>query len=282
MPGVPTPQDQQLAAMLAGHEMRLRAVEQQQQISYINLKGQPVVNTGMSPGSNPPQYGLQLVNPPNGQEVGFLGEDADGNVALKFRDSSGNVQAQFDAAGLHFYDDSGNETALYNGSGVTYYDSSGNAQVVVGLLNIYNQYGLEVRNPAGTLQQVSGVQTSGPGSLSTSSTSPTAISGVSVTADVGLSGEALVTLCGSVEMNGQSGGGGYVYMGVSIDGSTATNWVNNQTNLGNAQITESLSASRVVTGLSVGSHTFTADGWIGSSGVSSGVFGNVYLTVQAL
>src|SRR5579875_1830674 len=105
MPGVPVIPGQELAARLANYEMRLRAIEQQQQITWINGALQPLLNMGMSPGSNPPQYGLQMVNPSTGTEEAFLGEDADNVTALKFRDTAGNVIVQVDVEGIHIYND---------------------------------------------------------------------------------------------------------------------------------------------------------------------------------
>lgn len=262
MPSVPTPPDQQLQALLASHEMRLRAIETQQQMTYSNGTGLPVINAGLSPGSNPPQYGIQLVNPSNGQEIAFFGEDSSGNVGLTFRDGSGNLICRLDGTGLRIYNSAGTEEVLLG-------DLGGGA------------YGLEVLNSAGLLQKVSGTVVSSQGGLSTSATTPQAVSGTTVSATIGPSDQAMVTLTGNGEMNGPASGGGSAYFAVGVDGFAPTGpWSELQTNLAGTQLTAPISTSQLVHA-SQGTHTFQAYVWSDNTDHGAAV-GSCYVIVDPL
>ena len=266
MPGVPAPGESQWALQDAQVRNLLRGLLAQQQATISNTQGQPVLNLGLVPGSNPAAVGLQFVNPSTGGQLMFVGED--GNAYMGFYDGNGVMRIKIDAVGFHVYNASGTEEARLGE-----------------LATSPALYGLAVLNAGGTLQQVAGIDGASGGSGTATSSTQVDL-GASVTSIIGPSGQAVVTICGSVEMNPAAASGGYAYMGVSIDGAAAsTNWVNCQDSLtgstDSVQLTLSLSASRLLTGLSAGSHTFAAKGWV-SAGVSSGVYGNVAVTVQPL
>lgn len=82
MPGVNPPNSEQLQQFLANLHNRLRALETQQQLTISGSNGQPVVNLGLVPGSNPAEYGLQLVDPTTENVVAFLGEDSSGDAVF--------------------------------------------------------------------------------------------------------------------------------------------------------------------------------------------------------
>lgn len=342
MPGILPPDGHEFFQMFGQVRQQARALATQQNGVTTNLQGQPILVMGMVPGSDPPAYGLQVVNQNFGSSLAFFGQDSNGDVALQFFDVNGNLRMQIDTAGLHQYNSSGDELMLLDENGITIYNSSGDVLMVLdgagltlnnssgsplvtlsdtgltagpvtldasGLqagggvevnsngLEVYDGstlrvqagvissspalYGLAVR-PIGVsvMEQVGGtVSASGGGGTAT----PTAVAdlGVSVTATVGPSGYAIVTLSSSVEMNGGSTSGGYAYAGIGIDGGSATEYLALQTNLANTQLTIQCSATVLVGGLSAGSHTFAAYGWIGAN-VNSGVYGNTAVTVQPL
>lgn len=245
MPGVYG--DGSLGSLLRQILQRLRAIETQQQMTLTDGKLRPVLNFGLIPGSNPPRYGLQFVNPATGAQVMFVGVDDSGVP------------------------------------GVFIYDSTGTEQVRLGeLATSPALYGLAVLNAGGTLQQVAGIDGASGGGGTATVVGAQVDLGASVTSIIGPSGQAVVTISGSVENNSAAGTSGYAYMGVGLDGASApTNWINSQSNLAGSQTTLSLSATRLLTGLSAGDHTFAAKGWI-DVGVASGVFGDVAVTVQPL
>lgn len=69
-------------ASLTQLDQRIRALETQQQTTISNATGQAVLNIGLIPGSNPAQYGLQFVDPSDGSELMFIGEDSMGDISL--------------------------------------------------------------------------------------------------------------------------------------------------------------------------------------------------------
>jgi hypothetical protein len=259
MPGVAG--NPNLGDMMAQAFARLRALETQQQSIISNLQGQPILAFGLQPGSNPAEYGIGLLNKAFGTPLAFFGEDAAGNVGLYYYDASGVKQSAYDANGLHFYDSSGDEVVRLDSTGLHVYNSSGVAQMNAGKLS-NGDVAVEVIDASGQSNEIRPQYVSGSGTETTSSTTALAVSGTSVTATIGATGNAFVTLVGIGEMNGPSTGGGSAYFAVGVDGAAPTGWWSElQTNLTSAQITAPVSVSRMITGLSAGSHTFECYVW---------------------
>lgn len=82
MPGVNYPNNERLPQIIADLANRVRALETQQQISWSNALGQILITMGLVPGSNPAEYGFQLLNPATGAQIAFLGEDSSGNAVF--------------------------------------------------------------------------------------------------------------------------------------------------------------------------------------------------------
>lgn len=82
MPGVLPPNNEYLISRIGELFNRVRAIETQQQGGYTNGLGQLIITTGLVPGSDPPEWGFQLLDPTTGQRVALFGEDASGNVQL--------------------------------------------------------------------------------------------------------------------------------------------------------------------------------------------------------
>lgn len=76
MPGVNGPVDLQFLAEFRDIKNRLRALETQQQSTVTDSQGRPVMNIGLVPGSNPPRYGTQYLDPATGDEIAFFGFDS--------------------------------------------------------------------------------------------------------------------------------------------------------------------------------------------------------------
>ena len=119
MPPVPVPNDNYFLGTIQDLRFRMAALETQQQSVISNLQGEPVLATGLSPGSNPAQWGIQLLSQAFGSEVSFYGEDAAGLSCLRFRNSAGDVVVQIDVNGVHLYNTSGTEIVTLNANGLT-------------------------------------------------------------------------------------------------------------------------------------------------------------------
>lgn len=264
MPGVPASGDDQLAYQIAQMHNMMRGMATQQQTTLTNSNGQPVLNFGLSPGSNPAQFGLQFVNPATGGQLMFVGEDGSGNAYTAFYDGSGTMRIKIDDVGFHVYDSSGTERARLG-------------------LTTNGDEGLQVFDPSGASNEILPRYISGSGSSgSVTSTTPTAVSGTSVTANIGASGNALVSLFGIGEMNGPAAAGGSAYFAVGVDGAAPAGlWSELQTNLTAAQLTAPVYISRLITGLTAGSHTFQSYVWSDSTGHSVNLF-DAYTMVEPI
>jgi hypothetical protein len=261
MPGVYD--ETTLVSALASLHRKVAALSAQQQFVISNMQGQPVIAGGRIPGSDPSSYGFQFLNPATNTPLAFFGEDGSGDAGMYFYDESGGTQSLYDSSGLHFYDTSGNEVCRLDSTGLHVYNSSGVAQLNAGQLT-NGDYALEVIDASGQSNEVRPLYVSGSGSLTTSSTSPTAVPGTSVTATIGATGMAFVTLVGIGEMNGPASGGGAAYFAVGVDGAAPGSsawWSELQTNLSAAQLTAPVSVSLMITGLSAGSHSFECYVW---------------------
>jgi hypothetical protein len=175
MPPVIRKRDDFLYEVIRGHRRQLRILGSQQQNVLTTGSGNPVITFGLVPGSNPPLYGIQLIDPSTGNIRALLAEQADNTVSLKFFDPSGNPRTQ------------------------------------IGELN-NGDYGLAVFSTAndGTYQEIRPVVDAYASVVgSTSSTSYTTISGSpTLTVDLGASGDAVVTVSafitlGSVAAEGE-------------------------------------------------------------------------------
>ena len=254
MVATPIPPRQQMEAWFNQVNQRLSALEQQQQSVITNAVGQPIIATGLVPGSNPAEYGYIFLNPATSMPLAFFGENGSGNMALYYFNSAGGVASQYDAEGLHFYDTSGNEVVRIDSLGLHVYDDTMTEQVAAGLLNSSPaQYGLGVLPYGGTeLQLVGGVlEATGANETGVTSTSWTNVSGSTVTAEIGPSGQAQV----QVSVQTATGGAGQEGLcGIVIDGGSpayGTALID-----GAGSILASVQSTIVLGGLSAGTHTF--------------------------
>ena len=280
MPGVLPPNSEYFASQLGDLFNRVRAIETQQQLGWTNALGQLLITMGLVPGSNPAEYGLQLLNPATGSQLAFIGEDGAGNVAIKFFDGSGNVRITIDANGFHQYDAAGNQVLLLgtqsnglNGLGV--YNGS-TIETMLGLINASPAiYGLAVR-PYGlsALQQVSGWLSSGALSasgVSTSSHYVTFSGSPTITAEIGPSGTALIGGAFEIDANNT---GVEASVNVSIDSGASDVEV--------ARLQVSSTAATTVNGpflwggMTAGTHTFTAQYLTSGTGTAN-FYGNIYI-----
>lgn len=263
MPGVPGGGNPFLARM-GQIDQLVRGLATQQQDSITNALGEDVLNFGLIPGSEPAEYGIQLVNPATGAEVGFLGQDSTGTAALRFRDAAGNVIVQVDVNGIHIYNDAGTEEARF------------------GILNDSPAiYGLGVLPYGGSeLQQVAGTQSSDPGHLnSTTVTSWTVPTGASaLTLEIGPSGAAAVTVTGQCSTGT---GGQEAYIGCQIDGASVP--VSALVASGTGGVSISTAAGPIVVPLAANTnHTFEPVVQTAANGSSTCTFTNVLVTVTPL
>ncbi|HVA74300.1 MAG TPA: hypothetical protein VNF71_07010 [Acidimicrobiales bacterium] len=263
MPGVYG--DGSLGAIIRGLAQRIRALETQQQMTLSNGNGLPIMNFGLIPGSNPAEYGMQLVAPNPGGQLAFFGEDAAGNVALKFFDpASGVLRLEIDYQGLHVYDTAGNEEAR------------------LGELNTSPAiYGLGVApstgSTPGTLQQVGGFIGIAPtGVTGATNTAYTAFGGTNtITAVIGPSTTALVQVHADIATGGANVEG---VVGVQLDGGTWYDfYLMSCSATSGAQVFAG--NSNFWTGIPAGSHTFTM-GYKTASGTVD--FNDPLLIVQPL
>lgn len=287
MPGTYTQPD--LYLVLRQILQRLRAVETQQQGTFTNGKGLPIITTGYIAGSGG-EYGFSFYAPTlasspgpsqvqrNGQ-LAFFGEDTDGKVALKYYDGTGTLISQYDENGLHFYnssgqeqtrldaegfhsyDTSGHEVTRTDATGVHLYDDTGEENAILGLLP-NSQYGIAVWNTErdgsyGWLDYQNyafGNWSQVGTSQSTTSTTwaDLATAGPSVSLDVGSEGFALVRASAMIEAPGDQ----TVSVGVSIDGAAPTFAQMQFANGAASPINTPLFAEIGYTGLAPGNHTF--------------------------
>lgn len=120
MPGVNPPVGDQFFVRIADMERRLRAIETQQQSALTDSLGRPIINFGLVPGSDPPRYGIQVLDPTSGLEVAFIGEGSSGyGAALTLEGAASQIALQ-----------SGSTYVLYAGQAAIP-DGSGRTQEVV-------------------------------------------------------------------------------------------------------------------------------------------------------
>ncbi len=82
MPSVNAPINERLPQMIAEMHNQIRAMATQQQSTITNAQGEPVMTTGLVPGSDPAEYGLQFLDPSTGLQTAFFGEDSTGAAVL--------------------------------------------------------------------------------------------------------------------------------------------------------------------------------------------------------
>jgi hypothetical protein len=243
MPGVID--NPNLPSMLAAMAQRIRALETQQQLVIGSANGSPLLQLGALINSSGVQsYGLQVFNPSTHTQVAFSGEDNSGDTYLCFYDDAGNPRCRL---GL-----------LPNGDyGLITYSRANDGT--------YNEI-----NPI----QVDVVQST----LSTSSTTYVNLSGPSVTATIGATGNALVRCsCFIVPQVANLTG----YVGVSIDGGTPSfDWLGVGVTGTSVFIADNACTERLATGLSAGSHTFEL--YYRTSAASTCDFSGSSLTVQPI
>lgn len=265
MPGVYG--DGDLGAVLRQILQRLRGIETQQQSVTSDNKGRPIKTTGLVPGSNPQLYGDMYWDPITGAKLMFQGYDSGADAAyIAFYDSSGNITQKFDFQGQHVYNSSGQEEAR------------------LGQLNASPAiYGLGVA-PAtggtpGTLQQVGGaLYVAAPNTDNVTNTTWSNFgTPSSITAEIGPSGSALITVTAELSTNNTAGCEPQV--GVALDGGTPV-----------ARLAASVATAAGINGtycrtyrhdgLTAGSHTWQLAYQVGNPGSAS--FDVVAMTVQPL
>ena len=219
MPGsYPNPN---IGATLRTIVQRVRALETQQQSVISNPQGQPVYQTGTIVNSSGLMgYGIQWLNPATGVPVMFIGTDTNGVPALKV------------------------------------FSPTGTEEVRLGEINASPPiYGLAVRPYGGSeLQQVGGSITVGPiAALNVNNTSWTDFGAVSsITADIGPSGLALVSVVAQISTNLANQEG---IVGVAVDGVNQGTWVSISADCPGVSTT--LGSTYPVGGtLTPGTHTF--------------------------
>jgi hypothetical protein len=252
----------------------------------LNLETTPAVQTSTIRG------GSLVVQTSGGQEVLSVGDNQDGTTGLEIFDASGNErvlvgqyvwplaphigvvvygQTVFNAAGNPVLQIGLQPDGTY---GLAVYDAAGNKRAQMGVLD-NGDYGLGV-NPVGggTQQEVSPSIGESTNSTITVGTTPTSIVGLSAT--VGASGNALVTIGGYVQ-NLASNQSGFMYLyvdGVAAPG-VQTSVFNSGTPIGSGA-----SRTLLLTGLSPGSHVFSM--YAASSTTSDSTVTNASIVVQPL
>lgn len=265
MPPLPIPSDEYLGQVILGPSRQLGAQGQQQNKTIVNAQGQPVINEGLIPGSDPAAYGWQFLDPSTGIQRMFVGEDGTGNAYVAFCDASGNITVKIDSSGFHVLNASGQEEARLGQ-----------------LSTLPAIYGLGVApstgSAPGTLQQVGGAlfASSQPYVTTTAQYPGGADLGVSVTAEIGPSGQALGTWLSEINITNNAAGGLVTALidGAASGATTADLYIatgGGQATVGNVWL---------FNGLSPGTHTFTL---LGSAWNPTGVeFDTANLMIQPL
>lgn len=91
MPGVNPPVNEKFFSQLADMQRNIAALATQQQRTFTNLDGAPLINLGLVPGSNPARYGMQIVDPATGAELIFIGQGTSSKGELVMESESGTV-----------------------------------------------------------------------------------------------------------------------------------------------------------------------------------------------
>jgi hypothetical protein len=169
--------------------------------------------------------------------------------------------------------------------GIWIYDGAGNLEVKLGDLT-GGAFGLGVTNQAGVLQRVSGVvmvEVATAENYSSTSWGDLATPGPLVTATIGPSGQALLTLCANMNTGTPPGGGETALAGLSVDGAAvlADPVLKVSAGGGSGGVGTSVSLTYLLGGLSQGSHTFEMKYSVSTTGVA-GSFQDRLLSVQPL
>ena len=307
MPPVTPPLSGFLMQRIGALETAFRGLQTQQQMTLSNQQGAPVLNFGVSPGSNPAQYGLQFVDPNSGEQIMFVGEDGSGNAAMSFFNSSGGLVLQIDASGLHVYDGSGGLLVSLTTSGLTAGGVSltsaglaagGGVEVNSNGLEVYNGstlevlagllsaspviYGLGVLPHGGSqLQQVGGAISGAVTSASNVTNTAWAYftSGAVSAAEIGPSGEALISLNGRISTGTATEQG---TLGVGVDSAAPSGYPVATLSSNAGAVSGTVSIQFVWSGLSAGVHSFSPWYETANNGSSTCSFSEVVLTVQPL
>jgi hypothetical protein len=225
MPGSQASASAYFGRTLSGMQQLIRGGAQSQQYTITDAAGAPVINFGVTPGSDPSIYGMQFLNPATGLPVMFLGVDASG------------------APGLHIYDPSGTE------------------QVRLGeLMTSPPLYGLGVLPDVGSiLQQVAGSVAEAAFATQTISTytgSPVFFSdGPSVTVIIGPSGQAIVAVGAFIAASSPD----VATIECAVDGVVVAQpgFLPLTPALQATGANQSVYGATVITGMTPGSHTFS-------------------------
>ena len=268
MPGINPPADEYLPQQMGQQRWLLRALAQQQNYTCSDSQGRPVLNMGLIPGSNPAQYGLQVLNPATGLVVGeFVFNTGTGLVAQQYFNASGLLGSEFDANGFHVY------------------DSSGDERVRLGLL-ADGDYGLAIYSLAndGSYTEVQPVksQTIAVNGYVGGAGTTVPFGGPSVATTIGATGKVLVTISADMVAY-KTVGTLYLYM----DGAQVHDSTGNPVTVGlgdpseTQQMQGTVSVQEVISASS-GSHTFTLEGNSGTAVSNSLYLYAVTLTVQPI
>lgn len=279
----------------------VNALARQQNLTFCDNQGRAVVNLGLAPLSNPPAFGLQAVNPSNGVQTMLLAGDDNGNAAMTFYASDGSTPLiRLNQSGLTGYASSGaalmtlNDSAMtfyasngttplieVNDTGLTQYDSGGHTRMQMGELP-NGDYGLAYYSAAndGTYAELFPVESAyAQGTLTTTSSTETTIAGSpSVTATLGASGDALVTVSAFIGMSVAAESAVWL----TIDGNSVGQWIAVSSGASGPVATNASSTRRLSnmgSAPGAGSHTFGLE-FSSSSGTAQ--FSAIGLIVQPL
>ena len=286
MPGVNDFNGNWLPNAIANALADIRAMQTQQQTTLSNGQGQPIMNFGLIPGSNPPAYGMQMLNPANGSQAMFVGEDGAGNAYLAFYNSSGQMLSKFDQSGIHMYNVSGVEIITIDQMGFHVNNTSAQEEARLGLLNSSPAiYGLGVApSPGSTLQQVAGVLNAFTSTTQTTTSTTWTTFGdePAITTTIGPSGQAFCAVGAFIGTPGSNEEGA---VGLSIDGAnppgSGAGGLSAIVSGASAVASNSYNA-RIITGLTPGSHTFSHKYEIINAGAGNCAFSNRIVIVQPL
>jgi hypothetical protein len=158
-------------------------------------------------------------------------------------------------------------SSVTNGS-TSVLDATGAVRTRFGLLSD-GTYGLEVQNPTGSLVNISNTvfpkSALQSGTQNISNTSWALLpSGPSVTATIGASGLAMVTVCADIGLN-VTNQTAYVGFYNATSGYKVSGWLSVSSSSGNALVAGTSGKSILVSGLPAGSQTFAAAGFVSTS-----------------
>jgi len=272
MPPVNRPDD--IASVLADLERRVAILERSPQLGSASIKD-----------------GALTIYDSTGAKVMVIGKQADATYGLVQFDGSGNKVIVLGAAGVAEYNSAGVKIIQLGKQadgtyGLSQFNPAGTELARMGQLSTSPAiYGVAVLPYGGsTLQQVGGTLFGAITSVVSNAVAWTAFSPTGlVTAQIGPSGEAEITLVGRIA-TGDAGQEGFI--GVLIDGATTppagAPQVRASESVGVGGLNVSGTTSWVATGLSAGTHTFQPAFLTANNGALNVGFSGVAVIVNPL